>query len=221
MLNRIILIGRLTADPELRYTPSGTAVAQFTLAVDRQRSNQNGERETDFINIVVWQKLGELCAQYLRKGRLAAVDGRLQIRSYENKEGQKVRVAEVVADNVRFLERADMGNGGDAMNQGGGGYGGGNQGGYGGGNQGGYGGGNQGGYGGGNQGGYGGGNQGGYGGGNQGGYGGGNQGGYGGGNQGGYGGGNQGGGNQGGRRDEDPFSDDGKPIDISDDDLPF
>ncbi|ASS73578.1 hypothetical protein CIG75_00370 [Tumebacillus algifaecis] len=219
MLNRIILIGRLTADPELRYTPSGTAVAQFTLAVDRQRSNQNGERETDFINIVVWQKLGELCAQYLRKGRLAAVDGRLQIRSYENKEGQKVRVAEVVADNVRFLERADQGSG-DSMNQGG--YGG-NQGGYGG-NQGGYGG-NQGGYGG-NQGGYGG-NQGGYGGnqggsgGNQGGSGG-NQGGYGG-NQGGYGG-NQGGygGNQGGgRRDEDPFSDDGKPIDISDDDLPF
>ncbi len=221
MMNRIILIGRLTADPELRYTPSGTAVAQFTLAVDRNRANQNGERETDFINIVVWQKLGELCAQYLRKGRLAAVEGRLQIRSYENKEGQKVRVAEVVADNVRFLERAEQG---ESMNQGGfggnqGGYGSGNQGGYGG-NQGGFGGGNQGGYGG-NQGGFGGGNQGGYGGGNQGGnqggFGGGNQGGFGGGNQGGYGGGNQGG----GRRDDDPFSDDGKPIDISDDDLPF
>jgi single-strand DNA-binding protein len=191
MLNRIILIGRLTADPELRYTPSGTAVAQFTLAVDRNRPNQNGERETDFINIVVWQKLGELCAQYLRKGRMAAVDGRLQIRSYENKEGQKVRVAEVVADNVRFLDRSDQG--GDMMNQGGfgGGYG------YGGGNQGGFGG---------NQGGYGGGSQGGFGGGPQGGYG------YGGGNQGGFG---------GGPRDDDPFSDDGKPIDISDDDLPF
>ena len=106
MLNRIILIGRLTQDPELRYTQSGTAVASFGLAVDRSRPNQAGERETDFINIVVWQKLGELCAQYLRKGRLAAVEGRLQIRQYDNREGQKVKVAEVVADNVRFLDRA-------------------------------------------------------------------------------------------------------------------
>lgn len=111
MLNRVILIGRLTADPELRYTNSGTAVASFTLAVDRTRTGQNGERETDFINIVVWQKQAELCAQYLRKGRLAAVDGRLQIRSYENREGQKVRVAEVVAESVRFLDRgSDNGN---------------------------------------------------------------------------------------------------------------
>ncbi len=110
MLNRIVLIGRLTQDPELRYTGSGTPVASFTLAVDRQRTNnQTGERETDFINIVVWQKLGELCAQYLRKGRLAAVDGRLQIRQYDNREGQRVRVAEVVADNVRFLDRGTDG----------------------------------------------------------------------------------------------------------------
>jgi len=107
MLNRVVLIGRLTADPELRYTNTGTAVASFTLAVDRMRSNQSGERETDFINIVVWQKQAELCAQYLHKGRLAAVDGRLQIRSYENREGQKVRVAEVVAESVRFLDRGD------------------------------------------------------------------------------------------------------------------
>ncbi|MCF8567411.1 single-stranded DNA-binding protein [Alicyclobacillus tolerans] len=107
MLNRVILIGRLTADPELRYTQSGTAVASFTLAVDRARANQAGERETDFINIVVWQKLGELCAQYLKKGRMAAVDGRLQIRSYENREGQKVRVAEIVAQSVRFLDRGN------------------------------------------------------------------------------------------------------------------
>ena len=106
MLNRIVLIGRLTRDPELRYTASGVAVASFALAVDRARANQAGERETDFINIVVWQKLGELCAQYLHKGRLAAVEGRLQIRQYENREGQKVRVAEVVADNVQFLDRA-------------------------------------------------------------------------------------------------------------------
>ncbi|MDQ0190933.1 single-stranded DNA-binding protein [Alicyclobacillus cycloheptanicus] len=107
MLNRVILIGRLTQDPELRYTNSGTAVASFSLAVDRARPNQAGERETDFINIVVWQKQAELCAQYLHKGRLAAVDGRLQIRSYENREGQKVRVAEVVAETVRFLDRGD------------------------------------------------------------------------------------------------------------------
>lgn len=112
MLNRVILIGRLTADPELRYTNSGTAVASFTLAVDRVRTGPNGERDTDFINIVVWQKQAELCAQYLHKGRLAAIDGRLQIRSYDNREGQKVRVAEVVAESVRFLDRADNGSSG-------------------------------------------------------------------------------------------------------------
>ena len=106
MLNKVILIGRLTQDPELRYTPSGVAVASFTLAVDRQRANQAGEREADFINIVVWQKLGELCAQYLRKGRLAAVEGSLQIRQYENKEGQRVRVAEIIAQSVQFLDKA-------------------------------------------------------------------------------------------------------------------
>lgn len=106
MLNRVILIGRLTKDPELRYTPSGTAVASFTLAVDRARTNQSGERETDFIPIIVWQKAAEACAQYLHKGRLAAVDGRMQIRSYDNRDGQKVRVAEVVAESVRFLERS-------------------------------------------------------------------------------------------------------------------
>ncbi|MFD1675980.1 single-stranded DNA-binding protein [Alicyclobacillus fodiniaquatilis] len=109
MLNRVILIGRLTQDPELRYTNSGTAVASFTLAVDRMRSGQSGERQTDFINIVVWQKQAEIVSQYLHKGRLAAVDGRLQIRSYDNREGQKVRVAEVVAETVRFLDRGPEG----------------------------------------------------------------------------------------------------------------
>lgn len=104
MLNRVILIGRLTKDPELRYTGSGTAVATFTLAVDRTYSNQQGERETDFLNIVVWRQLAELCANYLKKGRLAAVEGRIQIRNYENQEGRKVYVTEIVADNVRFLE---------------------------------------------------------------------------------------------------------------------
>ncbi|QQE78938.1 single-stranded DNA-binding protein [Alicyclobacillus sp. SO9] len=112
MLNRIVLIGRLTQDPDLRYTNSGTAVANFTLAVDRMRANQNGERETDFVPIVVWQKQAEICAQYLHKGRQAAVDGRLQIRSFENREGQKVKIAEVVAESVRFLDRGDPQNSG-------------------------------------------------------------------------------------------------------------
>lgn len=103
MLNRVVLIGRLCNDPELKYTNSGTAIATFTLAVDRMRTSANGEKETDFINIVVWQKQAEVASQYLTKGRMCAIDGRLQIRSYDNKEGQKVRVAEVVAESVRFL----------------------------------------------------------------------------------------------------------------------
>ncbi len=105
MLNRIVLIGRLTRDPELRYTPNGIAVANFSLAVDRSYTNQQGERETDFINIVVWRKLAETCANYLGKGRLVAVDGSLQVRSYETQEGQRRTVAEVVAENVRFLDK--------------------------------------------------------------------------------------------------------------------
>src|SRR5690625_4310178 len=103
MLNRIILIGRLTADPQLRYTQNGTAVANFRLAVERARPNQQGEREVDFIDIVTWQRLAETCANNLNKGRLVAAEGRLQIREYEH-EGQRRRVAEVVADNVRFLD---------------------------------------------------------------------------------------------------------------------
>ncbi len=107
MLNRIILIGRLTRDCELRYTPNGVAVASFTLAVDRSRKNAQGEKETDFINIVAWQKLGELCANYLAKGKLCAVEGELHIRSYDGQDGQKRWVTEVVADNVRFLSPKD------------------------------------------------------------------------------------------------------------------
>jgi single-strand DNA-binding protein len=112
MLNRIILIGRLTRDPELRYTPNGVAVTTFSLAVDRPYSNQQGERETDFINIVTWRGLAETCANYLKKGRMAAVEGRLQIRNYDNNEGRKVYVTEVVADNVRFLESNNSSQGG-------------------------------------------------------------------------------------------------------------
>ena len=105
MLNTVILIGRLTRNPELRYTGSGTAVASFTLAVDRPFNNQQGERETDFIDIVCWRQLAEQVSQHLSKGRLVAVEGRLQIRSYETQDGQRRRVAEVVANTVRFLDR--------------------------------------------------------------------------------------------------------------------
>ncbi|CAM4434242.1 MULTISPECIES: single-stranded DNA-binding protein [Paenibacillus] len=167
MLNRIILIGRLTRDPELRYTPAGVAVTQFTLAVDRNFTGQNGEREADFIPVVTWRQLAETCANYLRKGRLAAVEGRIQVRNYENNEGKRVYVTEVIADNVRFLESSQNREGGNAS----GGsmpeepaYGGGN-------------------------------------------------------------GGNSARGNNNNfsrsNNNQDPFSGDGKPIDISDDDLPF
>lgn len=163
MLNRVILIGRLTRDPELRYTPTGVAVTQFTLAVDRPFSNnQTNEREADFIPVVTWRQLAETCANYLRKGRLTAVEGRMQVRSYDNNEGRKVYVTEVVADNVRFLESAnsrggESGGGAREEFQGGGGGGGGGR----------------------------------------------------------Y------NAPRGGNNSPDPFSDDGKPIDISDDDLPF
>lgn len=104
MLNRVILIGRLTRDPELKFIPSGTAVTQFTIAVDRRVPNKNGERETDFIRIVVWSKLAEVCAEHLAKGRLIAVDGRLQVRSYEQ-DGQRRTISEVVAEQIQFLDR--------------------------------------------------------------------------------------------------------------------
>lgn len=162
MLNRVILIGRLTRDPELRYTPAGVAVTQFTLAVDRPFTSQGGEREADFIPVVTWRQLAETCANYLRKGRLTAVEGRIQVRNYENNEGRRVYVTEVIADNVRFLE---------SNREGGAGGGGGTR------------------------------------------------------EESPFGGGSGGGNSRGGgfsrSNQDDPFSDDGKPIDISDDDLPF
>jgi single-strand DNA-binding protein len=104
MLNQVILIGRLTREPELRYTPgNGVPVATFTLACERPFTNSEGEREADFIKVVTWRKLAENCAQYLVKGSLAAVTGRLQIRSYDS-EGDRKWISEVVADNVRFLD---------------------------------------------------------------------------------------------------------------------
>ncbi|RSK29178.1 single-stranded DNA-binding protein [Bacillus sp. HMF5848] len=182
MLNRVVLVGRLTKDPELRYTPSGVAVATFTLAVNRAFTNQQGEREADFINCVVWRKPAENVANFLKKGSLAGVDGRIQTRNYDNQNGQRVYVTEVVAETVQFLEPRGTGGGGGGGNydqqqqRGGNPYGGGNQ--------------------------------------------------------------NQGysyppnqnqpqrnnnNQNQGGhtRLDDDPFANDGQPIDISDDDLPF
>lgn len=123
ILNRVILIGRTTRDPELRYTPAGVAVTQFTLAVDRQFSGGEGrEREADFIPVVTWRQLAETCANYLKKGRLTAVEGRIQVRNYENNEGKRVYVTEIIADNVRFLESGNResgsGNGGGSSRNG-------------------------------------------------------------------------------------------------------
>ena len=102
MLNKWEGMGRLTRDPELRRTPSGTAVATFTIAVDRDFKGKNGEQDTDFIDIVAWRQTAEFVSKYFSKGRMAVVEGRLQIREYTNKEGQKRKATEIVADNVYF-----------------------------------------------------------------------------------------------------------------------
>ncbi|MBO0382652.1 single-stranded DNA-binding protein [Staphylococcus saprophyticus] len=104
MINRVVLVGRLTKDPEFRTTPSGVSIANFTLAVNRTFTNAQGEREADFINVVVFRKQAEIVNNYLFKGHLAGVDGRIQSRSYENNEGKRIFVTEVVADSVQFLE---------------------------------------------------------------------------------------------------------------------
>lgn len=165
MMNRVVLVGRLTKDPELRYTPSGVAIATFTLAVNRTFTNQQGEREADFINCVVWRKPAENVANFLKKGSLAGVDGRIQTRSYEGQDGKRVYVTEVLAESVQFLEPRNAGGDRGGYSQGGqegSSFGQRNQ------------------------------------------------------NQ------NQNQRNEGYTRvDEDPFANDGQPIDISDDDLPF
>ena len=116
MLNRIILIGRLTADPEAKYTPSGIAVTTFRIAVDRPISAearaQGQEKQADFIDIVAWRQNAEFAANYLQKGRLVAVEGKLQIREYVTQDGQRRKAAEVVADNLKGLDRAREGEGG-------------------------------------------------------------------------------------------------------------
>ena len=113
-MNRVDLVGRLTRDPELRHTTSGRAVCQINLAINRTFTSQNGEREADFINVVVWDKQAENVSKYVTKGRLVSVEGRLQSRSYDDKDGKKVYVTEVVANSVQFLSA-----GGNNTNNGG------------------------------------------------------------------------------------------------------
>ncbi|GEM02878.1 single-strand DNA-binding protein [Halolactibacillus halophilus] len=104
MLNRVVLVGRLVKDPDLRYTQSGKAVANFTIAVNKPFTNQNGEREADFINCVIWNKPAENLANYMSKGQMIGVDGNLQTRSYDGQDGKRVFVTEVLAGSVQFLE---------------------------------------------------------------------------------------------------------------------
>ena len=122
MINRTVLVGRLTRDPELRYTNGGAAVATFTIAVNRSFTNQNGEREADFISCVIWRKAAENFANFTHKGSLVGIDGRIQTRNYENQQGQRVYVTEVVVDNFSLLEsraeseRHQAANGGGSNN---------------------------------------------------------------------------------------------------------
>lgn len=104
MINRVVLVGRLTKEPELKYTQTGVAVCRFTLAVNRTFSNQSGEREADFINCVTWRKQAENTANFLKKGSLAGIEGRIQTSSFDGQDGKRVFMTEVVADSVQFLE---------------------------------------------------------------------------------------------------------------------
>lgn len=104
MINNVVLVGRLTKDPELRYTPQSQAVVTFTLAVNRNFKNQNGEKEADFINVVMWRQQAENFASWAKKGALVGITGRIQTRHYENQQGQRVYVTEVVAENFQMLE---------------------------------------------------------------------------------------------------------------------
>lgn len=107
MINNVVLIGRLTRDAELRYTPSNIAVATFNLAVNRNFKNDNGDREADFINVVMWRQPAENFANWVKKGNLVGITGRIQTRSYDNQQGQRVYVTEVVAESFQILEKKD------------------------------------------------------------------------------------------------------------------
>lgn len=116
MINNVVLVGRLTKDPDLRYTSSGSAVATFTLAVNRNFTNADGNREADFINCVIWRKPAETFANYAKKGTLLGVTGRIQTRNYENQQGQRVYVTEIVCENFQLLEsRSSQNNAGQAQ----------------------------------------------------------------------------------------------------------
>jgi single-strand DNA-binding protein len=117
MMNRVVLVGRLTKDPELKYTPNGVATASFTLAVNRSFTNSSGEREADFINCQVWRKPAENVANYLKKGSLAGVDGRIQTRNFEGQDGKRVYMTEVVAESVQFLEPKNNQSGNQGQSQ--------------------------------------------------------------------------------------------------------
>lgn len=108
MINNVVLVGRLTRDPELKFTPNGAAVATFTLAVNRNFTNQSGQREADFINCVIWRKPAETLANYAKKGTLLGVTGRIQTRSYDNPQGQRVYVTEVVAETFQLMESKEV-----------------------------------------------------------------------------------------------------------------
>ena len=119
MINRVVLVGRMTRDPELRRTPQGDAVTSFTLAVNRNFTSRDGQQQADFINCVVWRKPAENVERYCSKGSLVGVEGRIQTRSYDNTQGQKVYVVEVICDSVQFLEtRAQRERNQSSMNQG-------------------------------------------------------------------------------------------------------
>ncbi len=107
MINNVVLVGRMTRDAELRYTPQNQAVATFNLAVNHNFKNQSGEREADFINIVIWRQQAENLANWTKKGSLIGITGRIQTRNYENQQGQRVYVTEVVADSFQILEKRD------------------------------------------------------------------------------------------------------------------
>lgn len=113
-MNKVVLIGRLTKDPELRYTSSNVPCCTFSIAVNRNFTNQNGEREADFINVQVWKKMAENCSKYLAKGSQVAIDGRIQTRSYDTQDGSKRYVTEVIAENVQFLDSKNSGQGTDS-----------------------------------------------------------------------------------------------------------
>lgn len=115
MLNRTVLTGRLTKDVNLRYTQSGIAVGSFILAVNRSFTNQQGEREADFVNCIIWRKSAENFANFVHKGSLVGIDGRIQTRNYENQQGQRVYITEVVVDNFSLLESRNSGQNGDSQ----------------------------------------------------------------------------------------------------------